>query len=459
MSQSIKVDNKNYPPIPEHRKSVYEYYKLTFDEAGCPMKTTESGMVFHPILAAYLIVEYVTWFKKTKDIIYIGHAVKIANLALCKCEYRDGIAIFLYRQSEGLSYVPGDYYSALTQAWYIKALTILRPLSMKYFGCGYDKEVKAIYKSLVLPFEEGGVLIRKEWGWLVEEYPHSPPLYTLNGWLTVLRIIKDSRLFLSEIGIDVVNFLDNNCRALETILPYYDAEFVHNSRYQLTGFSRVRIVFDRTVNLKIEAFAIDIPGEGRFQGALQPSKSRWRNYLEREEQRLLQFNVVLSLISSPSPNQFIAQFTIDKACKAEMYIADGDYSPDFTAMPTKRWRHIKTFNLDAGDVSIEENLPFDERNMFAYPTNFKKVIGGKNFNAYHFIHIIDLAELYSYSGRLPFKQYALRWLKFVEAWPKLDALKDHKYSLEAHAYGNEFPSLVAKALARSERVIPFPMEM
>ena len=29
--------NKVYP-IPEHRKSVYEYYKLAFDADGCPMK-------------------------------------------------------------------------------------------------------------------------------------------------------------------------------------------------------------------------------------------------------------------------------------------------------------------------------------------------------------------------------------------------------------------------------------
>jgi hypothetical protein len=449
----------NAPPIPEHRRSVYEYYRLTFDEAGCPMKQTDTGMVFHPILAAYLIVDYMTWFKKSKNRIYFDYAIKIANIALKKCDYIDSAAVFYYRPGDGLSYVPGVYYSALTQAWYIKALSALRPYSLKYVGNGYEKELQALYQSLVRPIEEGGVLIKKEYGWLVEEYPHAPPLYTLNGWLTVLRIIKDSRTSLSDIGVDVAGFMEKNLLALEKLLPLYDAGFVNNSRYQLTGFSRVKIVFDRPVEYRLKEFMIDIMENGRHLGALSPSKNRWENYLEREESRILQFNVVLSLISNPTPNRFIASLSVNANCKAELYIADGDYRPDSTAMPTDRWRHIKSLAFSAGDISIDEELPFDDRNMFAYPTNFKKVIGGKNYNAYHFIHIIDLAEIYSYSGMSIFKEYALRWLKYTEEWPNVAELQDYKYSLEPHAYGSEFPSVVAKALSRSVATTPFPMEI
>jgi hypothetical protein len=441
----------NPPPIPERRHAVYAYYKLSFDAAGCPMQEKDGRLVFHPLLAAYLVVDYITWFGQTGDDIYVDHAVKIARLAIAKCTYREGAAIFQYQQSDGLSYVPGDYYSALTQAWYVKALSTLRPHALRRINDGFDEELKAFYKSLLTPIAQGGVFIQKEYGWLVEEYPHSPPLYTLNGWLTVLRIIKDCMGALRDVGIEAGEFLSRNLDAVERLLPLYDAGFVYNSRYQLTGFTRLKLVFDKHVARALTSFSVIIPGEGEFPGRLEKShKNRWGNFLERDEARLLQFNVVQSLISYPEPNRFRAALEMAEKCGVQIYAADGDYSPDVTGMPTQRWRLLASLELGAGDNSLDIALNFDGTEMFAYPTNFKKVIEGKHYNGYHFVHIIDLAELYGYTGRPVLKEYALKWLAYSHSWSMLPQLEDGKHSLLPHAHGAQFTERVMNALEAIE---------
>lgn len=444
---------QNPPPIPEHRKAVYEYYGLIFDSDGCPMKKTTAGaVVFHPILAAYLIVDYMTWFKSTKDATYFKFALHIAELALAKAQVLGDALVFWYLPEDKLSYVPGVFYSALTQAWYLKALCTLRPYSKKRAGKDWNLELRGLFNSLLLGIENQGVLIKKDIGWIVEEYPHKLPLYVLNGWLTALRIVRDCEAEILETGINVKLFLDENIRAVEALLPLYDAAFCSNSRYQLTGYSRLRLVFDRPVSCRVEAFEMEIPGEGIFAGELEKKENRWTNYIERVEPRLLQFNIVRSLVSSPELNVFRSRLFVDKDCSLKVFLADGDYRPDLTGMPTERWNLLHTLTVSSSDTfEFELKLPFDGRDTFAYPTNFKKVIDGINYNAYHFVHIIDLAELYSYCGKPSFKHYALRWLDYVESWKDSPLLQDEIYSYAPHAYGEKFGDIVKGVLDRKER--------
>lgn len=448
------------PPIPAHRKKVYDYYRLTFDDNGCPMKQTDSGMVFHPLLPAYLMVEYYKLLGQTKDKKYVDYALRIADLSLQKAVSQQSALVFLYHAEDALSYVPGTYYSSLTQAWYIKALSYLRPWSIKRGGSGFEQELRELFGSLLIPVESGGVLIEKDYGWVVEEYPQKLPLYTLNGWLTVIRILIAHRKTISELIVGIDEFLEKNLRAVEKLLPLYDAGFCYNSRYQLSGFTRIKLVFDRPVEYRLKEALIRIPGEGDYSISSHHQKSRWQNYLEREEGRIIQFNVVLSLISYPHLNRFLCQLHVDKDCKLDIFLADGDYRPDLTALPTKKWRQVKTLDISAGDVSIDSELPSDGKDLFAYPTNFKKEIGGVKYNAYHFVHIIDLVDIYSYSPNLIFKKYALRWLNYTNEWSGFELLKDSGYSLEPHAYGRDFSSIVKNRLQLGGGgSIPFPSEV
>ncbi len=439
------------PLIPENRKEVYEYYKLTFDKDGCPMKQMADRKVFHPILPPYLVCDYVLEYERTRTGSFIPYAESVLKSALMRAEKLGDALVFMYRPESGLSQHPYPFYSALTQAWYMKAICDLS----KHTGKEYREQLCQVFASFSVPIDESGVLIKKKYGWIVEEYPSSPPLYTLNGWLTVLRMIISCRKVLERFDIPYQELLNRNLDAVEHLLPLYDAEFCLNSRYQLTGFTRLRLVFDKPVLRQLSSFEVDIPGEGVIAGSLEKATSyRWENYVERNEERLLQFNIVRSLISYPQPNVFNCSLMVDQDCRAKVFVADGDYRPDISAMPTQRWRQISVVSLIAAEINhLQFYLEFDDKDLFAYPTNFKKKIGDKFVNAYHFVHIIDLAEMFEFSKRDVFREFSLKWLVYYEKWPHDPLLASGAWSLLPYKYGDRFRDVIEETIRSTSATV------
>jgi hypothetical protein len=431
-------------PIPEHRRSVYKFYGLTFAADGCPMKRMEHGDVFHPIFPAYLINDYLRWYLTDGDEHHLALAKSIAKLALARAERRGDALVFVYPPESKLTQFSKPFYSALTQAWYIKAFAALHP----YLDLA--EPLRAIFRSLLIPIEQDGCLVAKAWGWTVEEYPHAPPLYTLNGWLTVLRWLCQARATLDEVGVDIEHFLDRNYAAVRHLLPLYDAEFCANSRYQLTGFTRLKLVLGKNTRRTVRSFALTIPGEGTFAGSLEKGRSRWTNYVERDEGRVIQLCVVQSLVSYPEPNVLSLSCDIDKPCVATLYAAEGHYRPDASSIPATGWREVGRVDLISGHNELRLPISWDSENLFAYPTNFKKNVDGKFFNAYHYVHIADLAELYAASGIGLFKQYAQRWLRVTRTWPNLPSLQSDQLSFLPITGGERFPEIVEKLLVAGD---------
>lgn len=422
-----------------------DYYHLCFDDQGCPMKQIGDHHVFHPILAAYLIFDLVRVYEDTSDSQCLLGAKSIALQALKHAADWQDALVFYYKEGSGLSSVPGKFYSALTQSWYVRAFCRL-----SRHTSDFSLVIQSLFRSLLVLKAQGGVLIEKPFGWIVEEYPHDPPFYTLNGWLTALRWIIESTDDLKRCGVAPNEFLQRNIGAVATLLPLYNAEFCRNSRYQLTGFSRVQIIADREADLKINYFAVEIPGEGLFTGALEPQHSRWMNYLERTEGRLNQLNIVLSLISAPKPNSLHLSLSCTKPCNVKLRLAKGQYRPDSTGMPTERWDLFAQIAIDKSDHHrLRIEIPYDAENMFAYPTNFKKKIGGKFYNGYHFIHIIDCVELFRFT-RLPiFREYALKFLASCERWHELEL--PETYAITPHLdYSDGFSHYVTTILEKQD---------
>lgn len=425
----------------ERRLLYLEYYKLCFDANGCAMKQIGFRQVFHPILAAYLVFDLVRSYEVSGDREALRFAEVVALEALKRGEEFKGGLVFYYSEEDGLSSVPGRFFSALTQSWFVRAFCRLNRHNPTH--C---QAVQRLFRSLLIPKSDGGVLIKKSFGWIVEEYPHDPTFFTLNGWLTVVRWIIESAEDLKLCGVEVGEFLERNIDAAATMLPLYDAEFCLNSRYQLTGFTRLQVIVDREVGFQVKSFSIEIPHEGIFQGILEPQSSRWKNYLERAEGRFYQFNIVMSLISIPKPNLLHLTFDCKSPCSLRLRVAQGGYRPDSTGMPTEHWSDVERITVPlAGTNTIACKIPFDEQNMFAYPTNFKKKIGDKFFNGYHFVHIVDCAEIFRFSKRSIFRDYALRFLGYQQRWSELGF--SESYALTPHLeYSEGFSSYVRKIL-------------
>lgn len=441
------MDPFNPPKLPHVRNVVYDYYRLVIGADGCPMKSLPDGrQVFHPILIPYLVMDHLKIYDTTGNPAALEYARFVMDCALARADPHPDALLFYYDPTSGLSSVPRRFYSALTQSWYLKALSQLE----KRFPGEYAQHLKRAWASLNIPIEDGGVLLRKDFGWIIEEYPHEPPLYTLNGWLTALRWILGEFQHLQDAGIDSAWFLKKNLDAVERLLPIYDAGFCNNTRYQLTGFTRLRLVSDSAVDLNCEGFEIVIEGEGSISADLAPplKPNRWASFLEKRDRRSLQFNILQSLISAPHPNRYIANVTCRKDCKVKVLVADGEYDPGLTSIPTTRWREIREHDLKAGSNMILGDITSDGRDLFAYPTNFKKKLGDLYHNAYHFVHVMDLAILYHETGRIYFAEMARKWVDYLDRWPDMRELSRYDISLQPYGYEDDhFRRMVEKYLS------------
>ena len=117
------------------------------------------------------------------------------------------------------------------------------------------------------------------------------------------------------------------------------------------------------------------------------------------------------------------------------------------AMPTTRWRAIGRRDLRTDSNHLEGDIPFGDRNAFAYPTNFKKKIARKFYNAYHIVHIVDLAEMYAATGRQVFADTARKWLGYTDHWPEMPSLAHDQISKTAQRHGDDLPAVTEKYLS------------
>ncbi|MFM7655770.1 MAG: D-glucuronyl C5-epimerase family protein [Paracoccaceae bacterium] len=426
----------NPPELPQIRHLIYEYYRLVIGPDGCPMRLMPDGrQVFHPILIPYLVLDHLKAYGISGSRASLDYARFVMDCALQRAEPGCAPLLFYYEPESGLSQVPQRFYSALTQSWYLRALARLE----LHFPGRYTESLQRAWASLNIPIEEGGVLLRKDFGWIVEEYPHEPPLYTLNGWLTALRWVLGELAPLKKAGIDPMEFLRRNLDAVEHLLPIYDAGFCNNTRYQLTGFTRMRLVSDRPVGLACTGLQIAIKGEAPITVDLTSAgkSGRWASFLEKQDERSMQFNVLQSVISAPEPNRYSAKLTCTTDCRVKVLMADGGYDPNLTAMPTTNWREIREHDLTAGENLISGEITSDGKDMFSYPTNFKKKLGDLYHNAYHFIHVMDLAILYRETGRVALADMALKWLDYIDHWPKMEELRRKDINLRSYGYQND----------------------
>ena len=125
---------------------------------------------------------------------------------------------FMYSASSGLTPYPHDFYSALTQAHYLNVfgrLLELRPTPRLH------DVLSRVFRSMLIPVHEGGVLSDIDGIVSFEEYPSAMPSYVLNGWLTVLN-----ELF--EYGVvgrndEAIELAETSARSLAALLERYDA--------------------------------------------------------------------------------------------------------------------------------------------------------------------------------------------------------------------------------------------
>jgi len=416
----------NMPPPSEDRKQVYEAYKLAYLPDGYPGKMTDRGLVAHPIYGPHVIRDFLRLYENGGGEIYLEASERVAKAGLARMDNLSGALVFMYRAGNGISTKKDDHYSALTQAQWLYVLGMLWKITGDQY---YLDSAEKVLLSLKIPVERGGVAKTLRDGIALEEWPSQVPSYILNGWTTaVLNIYWYSQLTGSKAAIDLFN---QNIVPIERMLGLYDVESLANTRYQLTGFVYIRTNFNDK-KLEVTDGSVIVPGEGEYKLDLK-GKDRWRSHLNKPKGKRQLINVVLSRVPYPEMNKVELVFNNKSPAVVNLEIANGDYSPLSTSMPTKDWLDLGTYNLIEPNARLIIDIPWEKAELVAYPTNFKKKYGNELYNAYHFIHIMNLQKLAEITNSKDFYQYAKKWESYVENWPSMHVYNSHDINLTKYS--------------------------
>lgn len=417
------------PPTSEARRRNNIYYKLQFMEDGYPGKLTVDGVYAHPILGTYQIGDYLSQYRETEDEKFLAGAEKIAEAALKRMEYREDYdALIFYYKNEGVGKgYDEEFMSGLTQARYVL------PFYQLYIASKNEKYATAtqqVFNSLLIPKADGGPKIETSFGVAVEEFPFEIPTYVLNGWTTlIVQLLRYHEVSGDEKALE---FAKANIATIENILDRYDYPSIFNSRYCLTGNARVKFVFQKPNNGKLDQMEI-LVGE-KFYGLTEDGSDFWHNFIIKETcdkegfaiDHELQAQGIFSQINDRQ--EMKAELTCKQPDIVKVYVSSGHYHPDRGHMTNDYWILMDEFDLKEGDNHIE--LAMDNRNfeMIGYPTSFKS-LDDKKHNVYHWLHIRNFEVISRYVDSPKFDKMRKKWIEYVDMWPKLPYF-DEQYSFE-----------------------------
>lgn len=430
-----------HPPVPRVRHDVYEYYKLEFLPTGYPGKHHNGKIVPHPIYGSYLITDYLIQYEATNDTLYAEAAVNIGYETLKLMEHNEkyDALCFYYYEEDALTYYKGKFISGLTQARYLMPFLDLFHISQDEI---FRKGAERILRSLKIPQSEGGVLVDTPFGVTVEEYPHEIPTFVLNGWTTiVLEILRYAKAVGNQ---EAQGFAEENIKTIEKLLYKYDFAELLTSRYQLTGFIYIKVICNKAKNVSLTSFATCVMEE--WHDSKEGDANRWDNHiLSRDidkEGRLINRQGVLNAVFSQIDDTFKFNLGLncDEDCEIKIYVANGEYDPALSSMPSRRWILLDEIKMKSGHTILKYELDKQNMRLLGYPTNFAKKIGKHNYNVYHWLHINNFLNIRKYYRSDIFEYFLTRWTQFVNEWKRVPIYENIEFSFENPSPPNESDS-------------------
>jgi heparosan-N-sulfate-glucuronate 5-epimerase len=201
---------------PKHYWKIIE--ARIFDRNGIPLNKLDGKIYYHPVsIIQYGLTEYGYWFTTKKDE-HRQHAMNVAEW-LVKTQNTNGTWQYTFNYyHEPTGYlIEAPWASAMAQGEGISLLTRIYNITneKKYL----DAAIKATI-LLDIPIEKGG-LCADLFGYTVyEEYPTSPPSFTLNGFCFCAFGLYD----LCQLTDDqrIHNLWREAQKTLRFMIPLYD---------------------------------------------------------------------------------------------------------------------------------------------------------------------------------------------------------------------------------------------
>lgn len=424
----------DYYLLSEPRKKVWNYYRLhSVASDGYPVTRSafdDSRTVEHPMSGAYMILEILNAGKNgNPDTRLINErADQVAIAAQNRMEELNDSYVYFYEPDDGVTPYQFKFFSALTQARYLGAIGRLYLQTKK---SEHKDFAFALARSFRIPVEEGGIFLENDLGCFFEEYPTELPLYVLNGWISVLnelfihaRKLKDNQ---------IKDLAQRSARTLADMLPLFDMPEMMSTRYKLTGPVTSRVRFDKPQDVKIDNITINT-GNKTLKKSIADSQSYGTFEVVRlpeETQPYFQFKTALTMVRYPAASTLKLELTSECDQECEWHIGITQYNPKFVTQKIVGFRNLSKFYLEKGKNKIEIEVPLGLLVPSVAPAvGFTKKIDGKLYNAYHFIHVKGLAQLYGEFGLGKLKYFHKRWLDYVNKWPEFPMYSDPELALK-----------------------------
>ena len=429
-TESGMTTDPQLPAFTPGLERLRSFYRIAFLPDGYPGRRENDGSITpHPIYGAYVLLDYAKQYEANPSTELREGMSRIAHAAVARMDaIRGGLAFYYDEAAQPIARQRRRHYSGLTQGYYAVAL-------YRAYRATGDTSLRdaadGVFRSLLVPASQGGVLYRWPGGVAIAEVPTRPRDLILNGWLSILHSVGQ----YADLSGDATaqSLLRRSARTVAALLPLYDVPELANSRYGLTGPVYLRLRFGAPVDgVVLSRVHMSIRHEGSVSIATATAPSRWENYLVDADQEVavgrgtlqprrssVRFNVVLSLLSHPEPNRLAVTVSTPRTMPVSVSAYVGSYDPRTAAPVDRQWVEADATTIPQGRHALELELPWSVVGLVPYPTNFVKQIEGHGTNVYHFIHIKRLRELHRTTGLPELAEWADRWEAYALRWNRM----------------------------------------
>lgn len=398
-----------------------------FGPDGFPHRLRADGSaVPHPILGAYLIRGYLDTYETSGRSDHLAAASLVAQGALARMEeFRDTLVLRYDPEWKLSSWVHRSHYSGLTQAYYAVELARLGQFSKDK---RVAKQAEQVMRSLLIPVDEGGVLVSANDLVAFEGSPGQPVSLNLNGWLSILESLGQ---YVRLTGSDEWRqTLEASLTSLERVLPWYDVDRLALSRSSLQGYQyvRLRLGADGT---RVKSAYVDAPGSAPVEVAWGPgsgARGRYQsafNERDIDEQgtlsRAARANLVVSRFGYPVRNALVLELDSVLAQRIAIDVQATRYDPLAAAPVSEGWERVATFAISEGVSTTRIELPWSALPLIGFPVNFRKRTP-TGVSASHDVHVKRLEALGEEFARPALTGWAQLWRENQKRWPELPEL-------------------------------------
>ncbi len=225
------------------------------------------------------------------------------------------------------------------------------------------------------------------------------------------------------------------------MIHLFDLKEMYTTRYKLSGPVLNSLAFNHG-NVSIEKVRIKTAGSKLEKNVHDTLRYDTIHVLKlpTDGGRSFVFRAVLSMIEYPDASELLIQLNSPVAQKVKWSIGVPEFDPRFTTPRASGQRFMREFELRPGVNCISLQIPWDAAaGWVAGPVPFSKKIAGRYYNAYHYIHIKGLSQLYEFHRAARLLYWRDRWLEYTEKWSTFPAYAVDGICHDVMDFGN-FPS-------------------